>query len=394
MDATTLRIALSAITAVLLLLFYVGVYRPTRARFSGCWTLSLLFFAVGSVCYLANGTTLQVILNPLGNGFALVGAEAAWAGARSLRSKPVRRRWLLPFPVISVAAGLLGDPAHDTWSGGLTFLVLMTATFAATSGELVRARHPMLTDNDPAHTEPLQLITTAFLLRVLSIASGALAAFYAARIAVYVATGPTSHLFETWFGTGPTSLLLALQLVAVSFSMSALSTQQQLDELRHRAVYDQLTGLTRPLEFRTQAEAALRSPADPSQITALAMVDLDHFKWINDELGHAAGDDVLRAFGQAARLTLGSQRAVCGRMGGEEFALLFGARDMEHAEELLTTLCRDFPAGVRLADGREPTASVGLVQASPHESLRDLLERADRALYRAKAEGRSRVVRA
>ena len=195
-----------------------------------------------------------------------------------------------------------------------------------------------------------------------------------------------------WFGSAPTTLLLIAQLVTVSFSMSSLSTQQQLADLRRRAAYDELTGLMRPQEFRTHAARALPGLHREGGVAILAMADLDHFKQVNDDLGHAAGDQVLREFGRVAPLSLGPT-AMCGRLGGEEFALLFSARSIEQAEQRLATMTADFQRAVRLPDGRVPTVSVGVVRSTDHESLDELLERADHALYQAKRSGRAQIVR-
>jgi len=384
-DVATLRVVFTAIAAILLVLFLTAAYRPTRAPFSGWWTATLLLFLVSGACYLADGTAAQRVLNPLGNGFGVAGAQAAWCAARSLRTRSVRWPFLLVAPVVSVIAGALGDPAHDTWSGGLMFLLLMGAAFSVTAVELVVAGRPSA-DRVPdatflAHT------------RALAVGSVALGAFYVARAVAFVAAGRHSHVFVQTLGSVPTTMVLIVQLVIVSFSMSSLSTQQQLRDLRHRAVYDGLTGLLRAQEFRSEAESARLRLARAGRIVVLAMADLDHFKKVNDELGHATGDAVLRAFGLAAGGELGPD-AVCGRIGGEEFAMLFTARDLADAERRLDAMIADFQGAVHLADGRVPTVSMGLVVVSDGASIPELLDLADRALYRAKATGRSRTVRA
>lgn len=378
MDVVTLRSTLAVIAGVLLALFYLAAYRSTRAPFSGWWTLSLLLFMLGSLCYLGNGTGAQPVLNPLGNGIGVAGAEAAWYGARSLHTRTESWRWLLPAPLVAVAAGALDDPGSDVWAGGFVYLLLMTVFFGLASAELTVA----------ARRDPEQ----APLVRSLGLISGLLAVFYAGRTVVFEAVGPDNDLFRDGFGSGPTTLLLIVLMVTVSFSMSSLSTQQRLGDLRRRATYDGLTGLLRAQEFRVRAPREVAAFVAARQPAMLAMADLDHFKRINDQLGHAAGDMALRAFGRAARSTLGPQ-ALCGRLGGEEFALLFPAPDLEEAERILETMTATFQRSVRLSDGRIPTVSIGLVPVTPGASVPDLLARADHALYRAKNGGRSRVVR-
>jgi diguanylate cyclase (GGDEF)-like protein len=382
-DITTLRVTLTVVAAVLLVLCYVGAYRPTRAPFAGWWATALLLFMLGSAAYLANGTSAQAALNPLGNALGVAGIESAWSGARSLRTRPIRWPWLLLAPIVAALAGALDDPSTDVWAGGEVFLLLMAAAFGATTLELVRS-----SNRCPRSTE----VPVAILLaRILAAASGLLTVFYAGRAVTFAVSGPDSAVFRDWFGSGPTTLLLLVLVVTVSFSMSSLCNQQRVDDLHRRAVYDALTGMMRAQEFRVEAAEALPRVATDGEIAIVAMVDLDHFKQINDDFGHAAGDRVLRAFGSTALGALGPA-ALCGRLGGEEFALVFPAYSVEHAERMLAAMTAAFQEAVDLPDGRVPTVSVGMVQAPAGASLTELLERADVALYDAKARGRSRVV--
>jgi diguanylate cyclase (GGDEF)-like protein len=129
---------------------------------------------------------------------------------------------------------------------------------------------------------------------------------------------------------------------------------------------------------------------------AVAIVDVDHFKRINDRYGHAVGDEALKAVAAA-------MRAVCregdllGRYGGEEFAVLLRDIGPEHTLAAAERLRRAV-AGVTLQHGEDtiaPTASIGVASLAPQDrSFDQLLNRADRALYRAKAGGRNRVVAA
>jgi diguanylate cyclase (GGDEF)-like protein len=121
------------------------------------------------------------------------------------------------------------------------------------------------------------------------------------------------------------------------------------------------------------------------------MCDLDRFKEVNDTAGHQAGDRVLRAF---CDLVAGSIRPgdLFGRLGGEEFGCLLANAPMAHALHTAERLRREF-AAMRLPDlDVNPTVSVGVAMANEAgRSLPALLATADRALYRAKAEGRNRV---
>lgn len=127
---------------------------------------------------------------------------------------------------------------------------------------------------------------------------------------------------------------------------------------------------------------------------AVAIIDIDHFKRINDRFGHAVGDETLKAVAAAMR-TACRDSDLLGRYGGEEFAVLLKGIDRLHALAAAERL-RNAIAAVRVHCGDDiiaPTASVGVACLSPDDgSFDQLLIRADRALYEAKAQGRNRVV--
>jgi diguanylate cyclase (GGDEF)-like protein len=157
--------------------------------------------------------------------------------------------------------------------------------------------------------------------------------------------------------------------------------------LREQAMHDALTGVLnrRALDERHAHERGGELPL------ALVLLDLDHFKRINDTHGHAIGDAVLRDFAAALRTGLRASDALF-RIGGEEFALLMPGVVPEVAERRVETL-RGIVAQWRLAGLADPVTFSAGVAASrpPHASLPGLLEEADAALYRAKRDGRNRT---
>ncbi len=162
--------------------------------------------------------------------------------------------------------------------------------------------------------------------------------------------------------------------------------------LRNRLTYDQLTGARTRTAFHEAAEEALVGRGRRRTPSSLIVLDVDHFKRINDTFGHAAGDAVLEGLGRLFRGTLrGSD--LFGRLGGEEFAVFVpdAGRKLavEIAERLRTALADvQWPAGVADAG---ISASFGVAEVAQDETLASALTRADRALYRAKAEGRDQV---
>ncbi len=160
-----------------------------------------------------------------------------------------------------------------------------------------------------------------------------------------------------------------------------------LAELEHRADHDDLTGLLNRRRMTT-----LLADATAEGGWCLALLDLDHFKAINDRHGHGVGDRVLAEFAATATASL-RDGDLLARWGGEEFLLALHDATVDQARHRLGRLADALDDGRFLADHPEVEVrfSAGLVAATPGATLHDLLERADEALYRAKAGGRARV---
>ena len=187
----------------------------------------------------------------------------------------------------------------------------------------------------------------------------------------------------------------ALALPAVSSGMVMLAHDDMIGRLERWANLDELTGAFTRRAFFTRMRSLI-AQARSGGVFSVAIVDLDHFKSINDKHGHGVGDLVLAHFGEFAVSSL-REANVFGRLGGEEFAILFPGLNRQEAmamlEFLRTRLRNDFP---RSADDALPvfTFSAGVDECRPDESVEDLMLRVDMALYTAKAQGRDRVVSA
>lgn len=381
MDTLTLRIAFGLVAVCVLILFYFATYRSTRSAYSGWWCLSLAVFLTSAVMYLLNGTALQVVANPLGNAFAVFGAVGVWAAARSLRSLRVPYRTLSIPPGVVLVASLLDDPAHDIWAGGPFFLAGMALGFALAARELWLVRRQDAHEG-ASGSQRTVAVTSLF---VVSSISGA---FYLLRDAMLIAVGPDHPAFAYAFGSQVTTLLTMMLLVVVTFSMALLGHEQQTSELRVRATHDSLTGLLNRSTFLERAEVAFRARSDGRLEGAVMVADLDGFKALNDDFGHAVGDHALTVFGTACREVVGDH-GVVGRLGGDEFALLLA--DGSRAELVAGAISRRFRAAIE--DGPRTTISFGIAPIDPAVSVKDTIIRADVALYQAKAAGRDRAVR-
>ena len=165
------------------------------------------------------------------------------------------------------------------------------------------------------------------------------------------------------------------------------------EDMKEIAVRDQLTGLYNSRGFDEMAEKAYATARRTGRPVSVIMADIDHFKKVNDEFGHAAGDAALVHF--AAMLCEGRRADdFAARMGGEEFALVLPGTALEETMHIADDLCARMAATPMVADQREVemTASFGVATVSNNDTcLTDIIIRADRALYRSKRAGRNRV---
>ena len=162
--------------------------------------------------------------------------------------------------------------------------------------------------------------------------------------------------------------------------------------LRELAQTDELTGTLSRRALRDRAPELLARQQASGRLVAALMIDIDHFKAVNDRHGHAAGDAVLR---RAAQLVSASLRAdsVVTRYGGEEFAVLLPVAGLDEARVVAERLRKAFEDEAVDFEGTliGVTISAGLAIMAEDELLEDALKRADAALYRAKHHGRNRV---
>ncbi|NNU16684.1 PleD family two-component system response regulator [Parvularcula sp. ZS-1/3] len=166
------------------------------------------------------------------------------------------------------------------------------------------------------------------------------------------------------------------------------------DQTMEMAIIDQLTGLYNRRFLSNQGTRLIEEAHTTEEPLAALMVDIDHFKMVNDTYGHDAGDLVLKEV--SARLTTsvrGSDLAC--RTGGEEFAILMPRTPKESAHDIADRVLRAVNSvTVKLSDGQtlDVTVSIGVASLDRSDNLATILKRADEALYRAKQNGRNQVI--
>ncbi len=186
--------------------------------------------------------------------------------------------------------------------------------------------------------------------------------------------------------------------LTIGESLLKFITQDSVEARYHEEIYqlathDPLTGLCNRRHFDGLADTEIARALRHGRPLSLCMLDIDHFKPINDRHGHACGDEVLRMVGRLLQAHARNED-VAARIGGEEFALLLPECGLDDATALAERLREAIAATAFDADGGplRVTASIGVASIGPGRDARaPLLAAADAALYRAKSEGRNRV---
>jgi diguanylate cyclase (GGDEF)-like protein/PAS domain S-box-containing protein len=166
------------------------------------------------------------------------------------------------------------------------------------------------------------------------------------------------------------------------------------NDLEHLAVTDPLTGMFNRRQFFSQAERIFKSIKKKKSEMAVLMIDIDYFKRVNDQNGHAIGDAVISEVARRLQTSLRSLDTAC-RYGGDEFAILLARVGTKNIQQVAKRLQGILTDDVILHDGKELkiTVSMGIALLTAATSNMDiLLQRADKALYAAKHAGRNRWV--
>jgi len=375
LDVASLRVAFAVVAFTVGILFFFADFLSTRSPYSAWWCVSLALFLTGSGTLLLFGTPFGWWANPLGNSLLVGGGSAIWASARALRALRAHPWVLAAGPACAALAAALDSPATNIWAGDAVFLFLMSLMIGLAARELW-----------PRGQEVSRIRLS------MAIAATTVSAFYLCRFLVFILDGPTSDRYTSYFGPAATTLVGMAFLAVASFSMFALSNENRARVLKTAASHDGLTGLLNRTGFFQEAAEAVQEMRNSGGQGSLILADLDHFKEVNDNYGHAAGDTAIKAFAGACRAAVRSGDVV-GRVGGEEFILLLPGVGTQRAQQIAADVSRRFETASASAYFPMPTASYGIVaidKETPH--LDDVIASADAALYQAKSLGRNRSV--
>ena len=346
------------------------------------WSIAYLCYGVEILAQVTEAIypAAVPVIGPFELLFVLTPATLVAIGGRQRAGLPARYRL---FAIATLAALCIGDlpylfPGQLGWTSTTSGLFTIVMLLITASAITPRARRV-----EPAEWAVLGAISVFILFELLLIVTD---------LASQAPGHPERRaLFLTLYLVGLTPVFVANGIGAILLLASDVAAQ-----LRALAANDPLTGV---LNRRGFHEAALRAVANgrrQRQSIAVAIADIDHFKSINDRHGHTVGDRTLGFV--CGRLTKGLRGGdLVGRIGGEEFALLLVNSSAEQAAEAMERIRAEIAAGFAEDGAPAPVtasfgvASVALGGSSPEQMLAESLDRADKALYRCKIEGRNRV---
>lgn len=380
LDARTMILMAGLLSVSLtLVLGYTYFFRKTYPGFA-CLALGQLFWSIGVVLafYRVAGEKLSLVL---GNGFLFLHALCWYSGIAKYGGITSLRHRIRSNVALAVASELFIIYYTLIDFDTCRRVVVLSAYSAILYGRI--ALEPFLVRRWKTHS--MQGVYSAILLLVgLAYAFRALRSWDATECAI---GGPDAIVKTLLLCSMFLLALLTFCVLSMTSGRVEAELREARDALRQLAETDALTGVSNRRHFLEQAQAALGEAREGGRKVSLIMLDLDHFKEINDTYGHQAGDVVLRDVACRLRAQLGPNDAI-GRLGGEEFGILLpgatGAEALAMAQKLRRAVADARPGGHRV------TASLGV--ADCEESLLDsLLAKADEYLYAAKEAGRDRI---
>ncbi len=369
LDVPTLMTIGVFVTSVAGFLLFFAWLGDRGARALLWWAAGDLVWAVGVALILFFGART-------GGPLAVLAPALIWSAARVFN----QRRPLIPLvlagPVVQMMCGVLAPVAGLEGLSALVSLSGIALYLFAAAGELLSGRREQLTTRWP-------------LIGFLAL-HGMVFALGTAQVLTDSITTTPDFPASGWFWL--------IHFEHIIFSMGSaiflVAMVRERRELQHKtdAHVDALTGTLTRRAFLEEAERFLNQCKERDAPFSLALFDLDHFKQINDDHGHAAGDYALQNFARLARSRM-RVNDLMGRLGGEEFCVAMPSSSVGAAYVVADRIRAAVAEGRVEVSGKTLgiTISGGVSTAHPRSTLEEMLEAADTALYRAKTLGRNRV---
>jgi diguanylate cyclase (GGDEF)-like protein len=378
LDVFTVLVASCAIVLMLGLQFIFFWAQDRRSGWLAWWSLPFLAGAVGTACFMMREGAEQTLTVSAGNAASIAAFALVWQATRVFE-----RRKVLLWPVFMLPVGwmLLAYWPLFTQSLSLRVVIsslIVSALTSAAAYELWRGRQEVLASR-----------------RMMLFVFGSFTLCFLARIPlVNVLPFPLGGLEPDATALGIFNLLIFIHGTSAALLMVAMTKERLESEQRGFALCDPLTGLLNRRAFLEQSKRMARRRRFGKEPLGLLVLDLDHFKTINDRYGHGVGDRVLSAFAEVAQASIRPTDFIY-RMGGEEFCCLLPDATLADAFGVAERIRKAFEALVIDGRGGEVRATVSIGVASSEQMGHDLdamYGSADAAVYSAKARGRNMSV--
>jgi diguanylate cyclase (GGDEF)-like protein len=377
LDSFTILVSGTAVLVLQGLVFLFFWFRDRSATAMLLWGLPFVLGGIAVMLYARPGWNHDFLSIAIGNAVRMVVVVCLWQGIRVFQGRK-GQLWVAAL----VGAGWIGlclfPPFFESmWARVVTVSLINAALCVAAVHELWRDRSEHLPSR-----RPLMLVFTSF---------GAIMLFRAAAAAVMPFPFGAEAADPTWVGAFVLLVFGHVAFAAILFF--AMTRERREAEQRSFALSDPLTGLLNRRAFGDFAERMGRRRASVRSATALLVLDLDHFKEVNDRFGHETGDRMLKSFADVAEGCMRPTDQLF-RMGGEEFCFVLPETALADAVAVAERVRRSFEATqVETPHGpASATVSIGIAATHFAVSIEVLLAAADAAVYEAKARGRNRVV--
>jgi len=374
-DGRTMLIVMlvsSVLMAAVLWFAFAGRFRDGLGK----WTISLWVQAFAWLLFAGRGFTPDLLSVAAANGLLALAWSLQFAAIIEFRRRRVPH-WLLWAPTAGIFIlflALIGNPrlqlAAGSWLYGAANVLVAATVLRGRPRHIFRARW---------------LLASCYLIAAVTLIVRGIGS-WAAQEAFGPMTVP--YAYEGLLYLGIYALIVAGSLAFL------LMHKERLDEESSRlATTDSLTGVFNRRTFIELAEQELARTRRAGTPLALMMLDLDHFKRVNDTYGHLIGDEVLVSFTRLIRDCVRRGDLIV-RYGGEEFCVLLPGTPLSAAIALAERIRATTASSALTTKPFKVTVSIGLTAFTGDAitALGDLLARADEALYRAKGEGRNCVV--
>jgi diguanylate cyclase (GGDEF)-like protein len=372
LDLRTVIFITGAMGALMaLVLYFQRLNYPRSISGMGHWALGSLVAFLSTLLFGLRGTVPAVVSTGLANVMLFLAGALLLAGTCSFLGRHLPRAFPVAVVVIGSAPMWWLSQSDAQYPARLVFICTVMGLLFGLHAYIIWRHAP-------------RSFGSRFALTVLA----GLTLVMGVRGATALQDPPSGGLFTPSPLQSVYIVSYSLGILLIAIAGLLMASERLRKELEHLVTHDSLTGaLARRALFELGGNEMARSRRNGSPLSAL-MLDLDHFKDINDRHGHHIGDLVLRDFVQRTLAAL-RQPDLLGRYGGEEFVALLPDTDAAQARRVAERIRASVPTDPSL-----PLCSVSIGVATLHpgdEELDALIDRADAGLYRAKALGRDRV---